>query len=83
MSYASDMGYDVGLPYRGSATALKLDPETLRLYWTTKNRDKIFIEDMETSHIENICKAGINGKIDMDEKSENRLILELSIRRRA
>ena len=61
---------------------LLLDPEALRLYWTTKGGAKIFIEDMETSHIENIIKAGINGKLHCTEATEARFLLELSLRRR-
>lgn len=61
---------------------LMLDADELRLYWITKEGKKIFIEDMETSHIENIIKAGINGKLHCTEATEARFLLELSLRRR-
>lgn len=61
---------------------LKLDPEALMLYWTTKGGTKIFIEDMEASHIENIIKADMAGKINCSTLTQNRFLLELSIRRR-
>ena len=60
---------------------LLLDEKALRLYWTTKEGKQIFIEDMTTEHIENICRAGIDGRLAMDEKTEDRFLLELSIRK--
>ena len=79
MSFAEDMGYDV---YDGEPDKLelRLDPDEMRLYWTTKDDHRIFIEDMETSHIKNIIRAGINGKLHLSEKSEDRFLLELSLR---
>jgi len=60
---------------------LIMDSEELRLYWTTKEGEKIFIEDMETNHIENIIKAGLDERMNVGEQTEDRLLLELSIRR--
>ena len=62
--------------------SLMIDPESLRLYWTTEDKQQLFIEDMETSHIENIIRAGIDGRMNCDKHTENRFLLELSIRRR-
>ena len=61
--------------------SLQLEPFSLRLFWKTKDGERIYIEDMETSHIENICRAGIEGRLAMDEQTEDRFLLELSIRR--
>jgi hypothetical protein len=81
MSWAEDMGYDA---YYGDdmrqKLGLLLDPDEMRLYWTTKSGDHIFIEDMETSHIKNIIQAGIYNRLNLDEHSENRFLLELSLR---
>ncbi len=60
---------------------LLLDDVSLRLYWTTKNKEKIFIEDMGTKHIENIIRADMAGKLNCDEKTQDRFLLELSIRK--
>lgn len=61
---------------------LVLDTETLRLYWKPKSGDKIYIEDMETSHIENIIRADLGGRFTCGTATKARFLLELSIRRR-
>ena len=60
---------------------LKLDPEALRLYWTTNTGNQIYIEDMETRHIQNLIKADMNEKLRLTERTADRFLLELSIRK--
>ena len=62
--------------------SLALDEETLRLYWVAKDGQKIYVEDMATSHIESIIRANEAGKLNCDDRTINRFLLELSIRRR-
>lgn len=84
MSWIEDNGFDCydEEDIRGlRELELFFDPDSMRLYWITKAGDRIFIEDMETSHIENIIKADLKGKINCTEKTQDRLQLELSIRR--
>jgi len=61
---------------------LLFDEESMRLYWTTKESDTIFIEDMETIHIRNIMRASVDGRINVSELTQHRLEIEMSIRRR-
>lgn len=84
MSWAEDMGYDAyDIDDFRSLKELELifDPQALRLYWTTKAGDKIFIEDMTAKHIENIMRAGLDGRLELNERTEHRFEIELSIRR--
>lgn len=81
MSWADDMGFDEYDGERGELE-LRLDTDALRLYWTTKDKQKIFLEDMETSHIENIVRAGIDGRLNCSTLTEHTFVIELSLRRR-
>lgn len=85
MSWAEDEGLDAYDPddiRRMRELELQFDPKELRLYWVTKSGEHIFIEDMDTAHIERIVRSSIEGKIDLDEQTEHRFEIELSIRRR-
>lgn len=85
MSWAEDMNmdvYDEDEFARRRQLSLNTDTETLREYWMTRDDQKIFIEYMETSHIENILRAHYSDRLDLKEKTEKRFLLELSFRRR-
>ena len=61
---------------------LMFDEVALRLYWTAASGITSWLDEMETSHIENIMRASIDGRLKLDKHTADRFEIELAIRRR-